>query len=54
MEDKSGISKAGFVRNNFLQNDMMTLQTSTGNKSGRALGSLTGVIDLETAPYKRF
>ena len=25
MEDKSGNSKAGFVRNNFLQNDMMTL-----------------------------
>ena len=36
MEDKSGISKAGFVRNNFLQNDMMTLQSSTG-KVGECL-----------------
>ena len=30
MEDKSDVSKAGFVRNNFLQTDMMTLQTRTG------------------------
>ena len=37
MEEKSGISKAGFVRNNFLQNDMMTLRTSTG-KVGEPLG----------------
>ena len=39
MEDKLGISKAGFVRNNFLQNDMMTLQISTG-KVGERLGVL--------------
>ena len=37
MEDKSDVSKAGFVRNNFLQTDMMTLQTSTG-KVGECLG----------------
>ena len=35
MEDKSGISKAGFVRNNFLHTDMMTLLTSTGKKGER-------------------
>ena len=38
-EDKSDVSKTGFVRNNFLQNDMMTLQTSTG-KVGERLGAL--------------
>ena len=51
MENKSG-RQAGFVRNNSFQNDLMILQTSTGKV--RALGSLRGVIDLETPPYKRF
>ena len=37
MEDKSGVSKAAFVRSNFLHTDMMTLLTSTG-KVGERLG----------------
>ena len=37
MEDKSDVSKAGFVRNNFLHTDMMTLETSTA-KVGEHLG----------------
>ena len=51
MENKLG-RQAGFVRNNSFQNDLMILQTSTGKV--RVLGSLRGVIDLETPPYKRF